>query len=82
MGELHLEPFQFAFNGFLKVAFQGWNGPAPTPDAHAAIETVAAACRATKKSCAMVTSNEGETTKYLQAGFKIIFGTYLQNSSS
>ena len=23
MGELHLEPFQFAFNGFLKVAFQG-----------------------------------------------------------
>ena len=59
-----------------------WNGPAPTPDAHAAIETVAAACRATKKSCAMVTSNEGETTKYLQAGFKIIFGAYLQNSSS
>jgi hypothetical protein len=30
----------------------------------------------------MVTSNEGETTKYLQAGFKIIFGTYVQNSSS
>ena len=23
MGELHHEPFQFAFNGFLKVAFQG-----------------------------------------------------------
>ncbi len=23
MGELHDEPFQFAFNGFLKVAFQG-----------------------------------------------------------
>ena len=23
MGELHTEPFQFTFNGFLKVAFQG-----------------------------------------------------------
>ena len=23
MGELQHEPFQFAFNGFLKVAFQG-----------------------------------------------------------
>ena len=23
MDELHHEPFQFAFNGFLKVAFQG-----------------------------------------------------------
>ena len=23
MGELHHEPFQFTFNGFLKVAFQG-----------------------------------------------------------
>ena len=23
MGELQTEPFQFAFNGFLKVAFQG-----------------------------------------------------------
>ena len=59
-----------------------WNGPAPTPDTHAAIEKVAAACRATQKMCGMVTSNEGETTKYLQAGFTIIFGTYLQNSSS
>jgi len=59
-----------------------WNGPAPTPDTHAAIEKVAAACRATKKTCGMVTANEGETTKYLQAGFKIIFGTYVQNSSS
>ena len=59
-----------------------WNGPASTPDTHAAIEKVAAACRATKKTCGMVTANEGETTKYLQAGFKIIFGTYVQNSSS
>jgi len=23
VGELHYEPFQFVFNGFLKVAFQG-----------------------------------------------------------
>ena len=27
MVELHHEPFQFAFNGFLKVAFQGSRGP-------------------------------------------------------
>jgi len=59
-----------------------WNGPTPTPDAHAAIAKVAAACTAKKKTCAMVTANEAETKKYLEAGFKIIFGTYLKNSSS
>jgi 4-hydroxy-2-oxoheptanedioate aldolase len=59
-----------------------WNGPSPTPDTHAAIARVAAACTAKKKTCAMVTANEAETKKYLDAGFKIIFGTYLKNSSS
>ncbi len=59
-----------------------WNGPSPTPDTHAAIAKVAAACTAKKKTCAMVTANEGETKKYLDAGFKIIFGTYMKNSSS
>lgn len=59
-----------------------WNGPTPTPDTHAAIQKVAAACSAKKKTCAMVTANEGETKKYLEAGFKIIFGTYLKDSSS
>jgi 4-hydroxy-2-oxoheptanedioate aldolase len=59
-----------------------WNGPSPTPDTHAAIAKVAAACTAKKKSCAMVTANEAETKKYLEAGFKIIFGTYLKGSSS
>jgi 4-hydroxy-2-oxoheptanedioate aldolase len=59
-----------------------WNGPTPTPDTHAAIQKVAAACVAKKKNCAMVTANEAETKKYLDAGFKIIFGTYLKDSSS
>jgi 4-hydroxy-2-oxoheptanedioate aldolase len=59
-----------------------WNGPTPTPDTHAAIAKVAAACTAKKKTCAMVTANEAETKKYLDAGFKIIFGTYLKDSSS
>jgi 4-hydroxy-2-oxoheptanedioate aldolase len=59
-----------------------WNGPTPTPDTHAAIQKVAAACTAKKKTCAMVTANEAETKKYLDAGFKIIFGTYMKESSS
>src|SRR5207247_11188703 len=59
-----------------------WNGPSPTPDTHAAIAKVAAACVAKKKTCAMVSANEAETKKYLDAGFKVIFGTYMKNSSS
>lgn len=59
-----------------------WNGPSPTPDTHAAIAKVAAACATKKKTCAMVTANEAETKKYLDAGFKIIFATYVKNSSS
>lgn len=59
-----------------------WAGPDPKPDSDAAIQTVARACVAKKKSCAMVTANEAQTKKYLSEGFKIIFGTYLANSSS
>jgi 4-hydroxy-2-oxoheptanedioate aldolase len=60
-----------------------WNNPAdPKPDTEAAIATVAKACVAKKKNCAMVTANEAETKKYLGARFRIIFGTYLQGSSS
>jgi 4-hydroxy-2-oxoheptanedioate aldolase len=59
-----------------------WNGPAPTPDTHAAIAKVAAACTTKKKTCGMVTSNEAETKKYLDAGFKIIYATYVKESSS
>jgi 4-hydroxy-2-oxoheptanedioate aldolase len=60
-----------------------WNNPAdPKPDTEAAIATVAKACVARKKTCAMVTANDGQTKKYLEAGFRIIYGTYLQGSSS
>jgi 4-hydroxy-2-oxoheptanedioate aldolase len=60
-----------------------WNNPADKkPDTEAAIQTVAKACVAKKKLCAMVTANEAETKKYLGDGFRIIFGTYLPNSSS
>jgi 4-hydroxy-2-oxoheptanedioate aldolase len=53
----------------------------PKPDTEAAIATVAKACAARKKTCAMVTANDAETKKYLGAGFKIFYGTYLQGSS-
>jgi 4-hydroxy-2-oxoheptanedioate aldolase len=59
-----------------------WNGPTPTPDTHAAIQKVVTACTTKKKKCAMVSANEAETKKYLDAGFKVIFGTYMTNSSS
>jgi len=59
-----------------------WNGPTPTPDTRAAILRVAQACTAAKKTCGMVTANEAETKLYLEAGYKIIFGTYMANSSS
>ena len=43
-----------------------WANPADKkPDTEAAIQTVAKACVAKKKMCAMVTSNDAETKKYL-----------------
>jgi 4-hydroxy-2-oxoheptanedioate aldolase len=60
-----------------------WASPAyKKPDTEAAIQTVAKACVARKKTCGMVTANEAETKKYLGDGFRIIYATYLQVSSS
>lgn len=60
-----------------------WNNPEDKkPDTEAAIRMVLKACQSKKKTCAMVTANDGETKKYLSAGFRIIFGTYLPGSSS
>jgi 4-hydroxy-2-oxoheptanedioate aldolase len=42
-----------------------WNNPADKkPDTEAAIQTVAKACVAKKRACAMVTSNDAETRKF------------------
>ncbi len=46
------------------------------PETEAAIQTVARACVAKKKYCGMVTWNEAETQKYLEAGFQVIFAVY------
>ena len=60
-----------------------WANPADKkPETEAAIQAVAKACVAKKRACAMVTSNDAETQKYLGVGFRIIYGTYLPNSSS
>ena len=60
-----------------------WANPADKkPGTEAAIQTVAKACVAKKRACAMVTANEAETKKYLGDGFRIIYGTYLAGSSS
>ena len=60
-----------------------WNNPADLkPDTERAIQTVAKACAARKKTCAMVTSDEAQTKRYLSDGFKMIYATYLKNSSS
>jgi 4-hydroxy-2-oxoheptanedioate aldolase len=60
-----------------------WNDPADKkPDTEAAIQTVAKACVAKKKICAMVTADDAQTKKYLGDGFRIIYGTYLKGSSS
>jgi 4-hydroxy-2-oxoheptanedioate aldolase len=60
-----------------------WASPADKkPDTEAAIQTVARACVARKKTCGMVTANEAETKKYLGDGFRIIYATYRQGSSS
>jgi 4-hydroxy-2-oxoheptanedioate aldolase len=52
------------------------------PDTEAAIQTVAKACAAKKKICAMVTANDAQTKKYLSDGFRVIYATYLKGSSS
>lgn len=60
-----------------------WGNPADKkPETEAAIQTVAKACVAKKKACAMVTSNDAETKKYINDGFRVIYGTYLKGSSS
>jgi hypothetical protein len=60
-----------------------WNSPADKkPDTEAAIQTVAKACLARKRACAMVTANDAETKKYLGDGFRIIYATYIPSSSS
>jgi 4-hydroxy-2-oxoheptanedioate aldolase len=60
-----------------------WGNPADKkPDTEAAIQTVAKACVAKKKACAMVTSNDAETKRYISDGFRVIYGTYLKGSSS
>jgi 4-hydroxy-2-oxoheptanedioate aldolase len=60
-----------------------WANPADKkPGTEAAIQTVAKACVAKKRACAMVTANDAETKKYLGDGFRIIYATYLQGSSS
>jgi 4-hydroxy-2-oxoheptanedioate aldolase len=60
-----------------------WANPADKkPETEAAIQTVAKACVAKKRACAMVTANEAETKKYLGDGFRIIYATYLAGSSS
>lgn len=60
-----------------------WGNPADKkPDTDAAIQTVAKACVAKKKMCAMVTSDDAQTKRYLGDGFRIIYGTHLPNSSS
>jgi len=60
-----------------------WNSPEDKkPDTEAAIQTVAKACVARKKTCAMVTANDKETQQYLSMGFKAIYATYRPGSSS
>jgi 4-hydroxy-2-oxoheptanedioate aldolase len=60
-----------------------WNNPADKkPNTEAAIQTVAKACTAKKRACAMVAANDAETKKYLEAGFRIIYATYLSGSTS
>ena len=61
-----------------------WGSPVDKkPDTEAAIQTVAKACVAKKKICAMVTSDDAQgPERYLGDGFRIIYGTYLPNSSS
>jgi 4-hydroxy-2-oxoheptanedioate aldolase len=61
----------------------GWRNPADRkPETVAAIEAVAKACVATKKLCGMVTGDDAETKKYLEMGFRFIYGTYRPNASS
>ena len=60
-----------------------WRNPADrNPDTVAAIERVAKACVAKKKTCGMVTADEAETKKYLDLGFRFLYATYRPGSSS
>lgn len=58
-----------------------WYPTTHTPIVEQALETVAKACVAKKKYCAMVTATEEETQKYMKLGFKVIFATYLKTST-
>lgn len=60
---------------------ESWNGPGPKSDTIAAVQNVASACVAKKKTCGMVTFDDTQTKKYLADGFKIIFGVYKKDSS-
>ena len=46
------------------------------PETEAAIQTVARACVAKMSYCGMVTWTAAETTKYIEAGFRVIFAVY------
>jgi 4-hydroxy-2-oxoheptanedioate aldolase len=60
-----------------------WNNPKDSkPDATAAIETVAKACVAKKKTCGMVTGNDEATKKYLDMGYRLMYASYRPNASS
>ncbi|MEE2776763.1 MAG: aldolase/citrate lyase family protein [Acidobacteriota bacterium] len=50
-------------------------------EAEAAIQEVARACVASRKYCGMVTWNEAETEKYLEAGYRVIFAVYRRSSA-
>lgn len=60
-----------------------WRNPAdPKPDTVEAIASVARACVAKKRTCGMVTADDAETKKYLDMGFRFIYGGYRPNASS
>lgn len=60
-----------------------WRNTAdPKPDTLAAIETVAKACVAKKKACGMVPVDDAMMKKYLDLGFRIMYGPYRQGASS
>lgn len=60
-----------------------WRNPAdPKPDTLGAIETVAKACVAKKKMCGMVPVDDAMMKKYLDLGFRIMYGPYRQGASS
>ena len=66
--------------GDLQMNFGEGRRPDPNPDTTAAIEAVAKACVAKKKVCGMVTGDDAATKKYLDLGFKFIYGGYRDGS--